>query len=187
MAENSKKFTGTKLRGTGRRSRNAPAQGAPRASAEEFQMRRTQRRAKSGASAAAKEGETVGVIEGVPAVAKTQVTVAGTEDKICCETPAAVASSGAECGVVAAWQQAILPPQRQQLRAGCAAAPTGDWAATTWPQRSIRLQMMVNANFTFIFYPSCPPRGSWSCIFPDPCRNLFCRTCSTASLPGLCT
>ena len=102
-------------------------------------------RAKSGASAAAKEGETVGTGKEGPAAAKTQTTVAGTGDKICCEAGATVASTGVEWGAVAALQQAILPPQPQS----CATGRVGDTeAAITWPQRSIRLQTMVSAIFT---------------------------------------
>ena len=108
-------------------------------------MSRTQMRAKSGASAAAKEGETVGQIEVVPAAAKTQTTVAGTEDKIGCEAVVAVASRGRECRAGAVLQQAILPPQPQS----CATVLVGDADATiAWPQRSIRLQKMVSAIFT---------------------------------------
>ena len=108
-------------------------------------MSLTQMRAKSGASAAVKEGETVGKMEGVPAAAKTQTTVAGTGDKIGCEAVVAVASNGVECGAGDVLQQAILPPQPQSFATGM----VGDADATiAWPQRSIRLQKMVSANFT---------------------------------------
>jgi hypothetical protein len=102
-------------------------------------------RSKIGAFAAAKEGETVVEIKGVPAAAQPQTTVAGTKDKIWCEAVAVVASIGAECEVGAALQQAILPPQPQSRATGPAA---GAAATTTWPQRSSRLQMMVSAIFT---------------------------------------
>lgn len=76
-------------------------------------MSRTQFRANSGAAPAFNEAEVAGEIEGVPAAAKTQTTVAGTRDKIGCEAPDGVASSGAECEVEAVRQQGILPPQPQ--------------------------------------------------------------------------
>ena len=109
-------------------------------------MSQTQMRANNGASAAAKEGGTVGTIKGVPAAAKTQTTVAGTGDKICCEAAATVASTGVECGAGAVRQQAILPPQPQSFATGL----VGEADATaTWPQRSNRLHKMVSAIFTF--------------------------------------
>ena len=102
-------------------------------------------RAKSGASAAAKEGGTVGKMKGVPVAAQTQTTVTGTGDKIGCEAVAAVASNGIECGEGAVLQQAILPPQPQS----CATGLVGDAEATiACSQRSNRLQKMVSAIFT---------------------------------------
>lgn len=60
----------------------ALAQDTPRASAEKNQMSRAQSRAKIGAEPALNEGETVGKMESVAAEAKTQITAAGTGDKI---------------------------------------------------------------------------------------------------------
>ena len=61
---------------------HAPARSTPRASAGKNQIRREQLRAKSGATSAVNEGETVGEIEKVPAAAKLQTTTAGTGDPI---------------------------------------------------------------------------------------------------------
>jgi len=114
-------------------------------------MSRTQMRANSGASAAAREGETVGETNGVPAAAKTQTTVAGTGDKIWfCEAAGAVASTGTAGAAGAALQQAILPWQPQSCAAGLAA---GADATAAWLQRSSRLQRMVSAIFTVWLSP----------------------------------
>lgn len=59
-------------------------------------MSRTQFRAKSGAAFAFKENEAGVENKGVPAAAKTQTTVAGTGDKMCCAALDGVASSGTE-------------------------------------------------------------------------------------------
>lgn len=64
------------------RTPHAPAQGTPRASAEQSQISREQLRAKIDAMSAVNEGETVGEIEKVPAAAKLQTATAGTGDTI---------------------------------------------------------------------------------------------------------
>jgi len=108
-------------------------------------MSRTQFRAKSGAAFAFKENDVGVENNGVPAAAKTQTTVAGTGDKMCCAELDAVASSGRECDVGAALQQGIVPPQPQ-----CGAtelSTTGVDTARAYAQTSIKPHAMANTIF----------------------------------------
>ena len=75
-------------------------------------MSRTQLRAKSGVAPAVNEGETVGEIKGVPAVANPQTTTAGTGDTIWFCNPARTTfgANGEVCTGLTE-QQLILPPQ----------------------------------------------------------------------------
>ena len=66
----------------GSNTSRATAQGTPRASAEKFQRSRTQWRAKSGVTAAVREGATVGEMEVFPAAAETKTTATGMGDTI---------------------------------------------------------------------------------------------------------
>jgi hypothetical protein len=74
-------------------------------------MSQAQCRAKSGASLAVNEEETIGVIGEVPVVVKTQTAAAGTGDKICCCKPAGTVVVTGGCGTEdgPAVQHGIVP------------------------------------------------------------------------------
>jgi hypothetical protein len=108
-------------------------------------MSRTQFRAKSGAASAFKEMVAGVENKGVPAAVKTQTTVAGTGDKMCCEALDDVASSGMECDVEAALQQGIVPPQPQWCTT--VRSTTGVDTARACAQTSIRPHAMANTIF----------------------------------------
>jgi hypothetical protein len=136
--------------------------------AEKNQISRTQFRAKSGAAFAFKAKEETGEIEGVPAAAKTQTTVAGTGDKMCCEPLDGVASSGREWDVEVALQQAIVPPQWQCRAAG--RSTTGVDTASAWAQTSSRPHAM--ANTIFMTYLSAQGKFPASGILPITAQIL---------------
>ena len=80
------------------------------------------------------------------------------------------------------WLSARIPPSPAPKRgAGC----------RRWPVQFSQYDGCPSGRFApdgfcFSTVNFCPPRGSWRCICPGSCRNLFCRICSTASLPDLC-
>ncbi len=103
-------------------------------------------RAKTCVDCAVRRTEGAGASEEVPATDQTQITIAGTGDKSCCEAVETVASDGVRSGAGAALQHGIgqAAMGQQAVLTG-----TGVCAATACAQMSSRLEMMVSAIFTY--------------------------------------
>lgn len=131
----------------------ASAQITPPASAGKSQIKRTQLRAKIGATGTGEEKLFAGQIAAVAAAEKNINSAVGTGDKTWFSAPTRtlVAGVGAD-GADFSEQQAILPPQLQQAFAGwpqiLAAA-----AGNNCPSSSDTLQMMAKIAFTKLVSP----------------------------------
>jgi hypothetical protein len=155
----------------------ASAQGTPRVSAGNFQMRRAQSRAKIGAAQAVTEVKKTEENEKVSVTAGIKIICAGTADKICCETAGAVDSIGVDEGA-AGWQQSVCASQARQGDGPHFVPPAHGEAACA--QTKISAQKMVSAIFTTGFIAEVENWRSTDFVFP----SSFFAEVASASIAG---